>query len=919
MGDSSLSQETGMTCRNPLLDVCYSSTQGMSPDGGETESLFVKISACLWATGSDTDSIHQILRLVRRSYEHGGRRAVSGLIKGWSNAIRSLLARDYFNTSVVGHCKQPRNCRFALRCLGASPSEIDDIIARYDDMCGIPPILLLPQYWRVLLPNPAHSLLMRVIPLSNLGRACPIADAEKVRTSEIEFYKVTGKIPDFEFDFSAISRSYGRLCKKTSSQSHIPLNTHADFHSSREDGGKMEHFIVGMVDRYLSQTIDELVEERPPSDLYDLLGNLALRRDDWSIGTPITDVMYPEISGLGDGLDRRLGLFGLDAAIRSLIAEFPEHVHTDAPYLTFGPFSPNISFDGELPSRVHTLAEEGFKARVITILCLPATIVGGVARHFLDNSMRTDLSVKIGLLSKVKLYDFLVHLNLGDRRGVDSFDHPSVFFRTALSADLTTSTDTPPRSGPMSCLMGFISTVSNDRCWNFLRFAIELGCSPRGFISRHKPPDHVHRCGIMMGEGLSGTYLNVMSGIVRALLHDFMEQFDFYSGATVRDALDFCREHDVMIQDYLDTTDIGGFGASSTQSGDDLIDFNHFDPAEIRRYLILLYVIFGEVPSESTFYSSEYYATFTEETAIRHSQSLGWVFIDCIKPRLYTSRTNEGISPILSHISQITSTLKYVRDEDYINRVCDVVDMIIESCPTIRERLARYNLVAGFPPWLGGLDHPIQLIEGTEVDIPLEDRSMVMRLMACNLEELWDIKYSWVTDDLPSDEDAREIREIMIYLFRVFQSLPEGDHSSTEVEDLHLYTEDMLLEREMFPSYNTYVEELRSIKQQLGLANLDELAEDVARGLRLRQRLDGAHIRNVNPMITLRNRREFLISRTSHLEADGHDFVWSVIQRLHWRYTSSFRGKCVKRDSFLDLLDLLDLPSLSVPILTFVR
>jgi hypothetical protein len=263
--------------------------------------------------------------------------------------------------------------------------------------------------------------------------------------------------------------------------------------------------------------------------------------------------MYPLLGNDPTGLDRRLGLFGLDWAIRELSRAFPGNVLSDSPYLTFGSFPPNLCFDGELPARVCTLAEEGFKARVITIVMLSASIIQGVARYFLDDSMRTDRNVKIGLLSKVKLYDFMVLLNNGDRRGIDSFDMMSVFLRTAVSADLTCATDTPPRLGPRSLLEGYTQSICRREVNRFVAFAVEVGTSPRGFQSRFRPPGWFHMCGIMMGEGLSGTYLNVMSGIVRAIIQDFMVQFDFYGGLTAQDAAHFCETHTVLIQDYLFT------------------------------------------------------------------------------------------------------------------------------------------------------------------------------------------------------------------------------------------------------------------------------------------------------------------------------------------------------------------------------
>jgi hypothetical protein len=206
-----------------------------------------------------------------------------------------------------------------------------------------------------------------------------------------------------------------------------------------------------------------------------------------------------------------------------------------------------------------------------------------------------------------------------------------------------------------------------------------------------------------------------------------------------------------------------------------------------------------------------------------------------------------------------------------------------------------------------------------EVDIPIEDRAMVRRLLTCSLEEFFTIKYSWADEDLPDEEDAREVRETLLRVYRTFRDLPVGTDDDDMIIDLHLYDEDMFVDRNSFPSFNTYKDELQEVKRDLGLADLDEICEIVANGLRFRQLISGAGVVEVNPLIKLRNRRELLISRVSELDGDGHDFSWSDIKSLRWRLQSSFRGKLVLKDSFLDLLDLLDLPSLFVPILTFDR
>lgn len=901
-----------MIHRTDLYDLCRDLTSGYPGVDGECLSLLVKLSSTLWYTGCDISDISSILTKVRKSYDYGGRKAVSMLVKGWSNCIRSILAVSYYDTGNLGYCRRPRNCRFALRKLGATSTEIDNIVSRYGSLCGIPPILLLGPYWRVLLGDAELSVYRRVVPLSNLGRASPGADVAKCVESEVGFFETTGTIPVATFDLTSFGRSFGEMCELSSLSSRIPLNSHSSFDYSRDAGGKLAEFVSGVIDGFLLKTIDDLVPYGPASDLYDVLGNLALRREDWAIGVPITEVMYPGIARHPSGADARLGLFGLLWAILELHNQFSGMVVSSSPYVVLGSMVPELRFDGTLPSKVHTLSEEGFKARVITIVKLSVAIIQGVARFFLDSSMRTDPMIKIGLLSKVKLYDFLVALNTGDRRGVADFRHPSASFRTGLSADLHTATDTPPRRHVRTLLDGFVTSVSRRENASFLRFAVQVGCSQRDFVSRYKPPQHEHRCGIMMGEGLSGTYLNVTSGAIRSVLHDFMFQFDFYGGQTVDDAKAFVLLHHDLIQDFLDQPMLS-FGELSTQSGDDLIDMSFADPPEVRRFLILLYVILGLQPSESTFYSSEYYCTFTEEAAVKTPSSLGWVFLDCLKPRLFSINDPGGTITILSHISQISSTVSYWDDREMISRVCDAVDTLILFNRPIYERVRKYQLVPEFPSWLGGLDHPGRYLDGTEPDVPVEDRAMVIKLLTCPMDKLFEVKYSWASDDLPDEESAREIREVLKYIYRVFCALEEGSMDDEFLMELHTYPESKLVPRDAYVSHNTYRKDLDQVKMSLGLVNLDDIVKHVSAALRFGQCLDDiASTPETNPMVRLRNRREFLLSGSKDLVGDPDLFRWSDIKSLDWRLKSAFQDKVVLKDPFLELLDLHDLPSLSL-------
>jgi hypothetical protein len=211
-------------------------------------------------------------------------------------------------------------------------------------------------------------------------------------------------------------------------------------------------------------------------------------------------------------------------------------------------------------------------------------------------------------------------------------------------------------------------------------------------------------------------------------------------------------------------------------------------------------------------------------------------------------------------------------------------------------------------------------LDGTEHLIPEEDRSLVRKLLTCDLEDMFILKYSWAFDDLPQDNDAAEIRRILKYVYNIFVTLPEGSMDDPEFQELHTYPEEELVPRELFPSYNSYREELACVKNDLGLVNLDDLVSLITSGLKLRIQLDSSSDdEEVNPMIILRRRREFLISGTQTMEADPHEFTWSDIHSLDWRMKISYRGRVVSKDAFLLLVELDDLPSLSVSATTHVE
>ncbi len=68
----------------------------------------------------------------------------------------------------------------------------------------------------------------------------------------------------------------------------------------------------------------------------------------------------------------------------------------------------------------------------------------------------------------------------------------------------------------------------------------------------------------MMGEAMSGVYLNVMSGIVRASIFGFSASFPDYRGTSVSNADDFIRSEGPRIQGWLNTYVLSQFSETSS-------------------------------------------------------------------------------------------------------------------------------------------------------------------------------------------------------------------------------------------------------------------------------------------------------------------------------------------------------------------
>lgn len=874
----------------------------MSSDNRQYIASVAAIKSTFLCSGGPADVCEEVVGYLASTYVRSGLKGFSLLLKGWSKAVRAILSRNYLDTTHIGYCKKPRNCRYALRKCGFTELEILRVINTYDEIAGIPPFLLKMPYARILLELPEISDFKNVIPFANISRCAPESDEAGCTEALVKFFLSTSKIWRNKFDFTALSTRYAGLCSgpRVPKFSRWEASSHSSFDFSRSKGGKMGEIIERVVNDFIYRTIDDIVPTCPEHDLIDMFGHVALRRTDWEEGKPMFDCLYPQFSG-SEPLDQRFGLFGCLWAIFDLRDRYPDEISSSGEFFALGTDVPVIRFSGVIESRVSALPEEGWKARVVTVTPLSIAMLQCILRHALDPFVRADPLIKIGLLSKVKLYDLLVEIH-GSRVGITD-GKPSLFLPSCESVDLTTATDSPYREGVETILRPFVKRVLMGRLDEFSDLVLDLALSPRDFDHALKPESWLHNCGIMMGEGLSGVYLNVMSGIVRWVVDDLEVEFPFYAGNSNDEADNFINEHHDWIQNWLDRTGENRLNSYSSQSGDDLIKFNRHRMGYESRYLKLMYRILGLIPSESTFYSSEFMGTFTEEFCIKNALTNGWIFIDCIKPRLFLPLSSEGLDSIISRIRQISGTLRYSStDIDRVYNTCDAVDVLLNTHPVLRDRIERYGITKCLPGFLGGLDHPSQFLPEVEDFIPEVDKEYIRILSTCTEEEFLNVKYHWVFEDL-TEGTANAVRITMRKIYTYFLSL-EDCSAVDGIIPLQTYLESDIVDRSQFVGYANYSRELARVKSDFGLADLDDIISSYFSAYRFKLTLHGEVVPESNPMIKLRNRRQFLISQSKSIPDFPGDFTWGQVSSLSWRFRTSFKGKVTQKAEFLESLGL---------------
>jgi len=218
------------------------------------------------------------------------------------------------------------------------------------------------------------------------------------------------------------------------------------------------------------------------------------------------------------------------------------------------------------------------------------------------------------------------------------------------------------------------------------------------------------------------------------------------------------------------------------------------------------------------------------------------------------------------------------------------------------------------PAFLGGLDHPIQFEPGYFERLPQSIRNLITTIWGCSDEDFVMVKYSWAYDDITTETKQNAIRSGMLHIFDWYNDLEEGKLGADgKYLPLNTYKESDLLRRADYPSYSSYSLELERRKNSLGMDTLDGIIKQYVSSARFEMTLAEEFDEEVNPLIKLRNRRDFLISKFEHVDSDVTEYTPFMVHDIIWRHKISFGETLVIKDSFLDVIGYNDQASLSLP------
>jgi len=703
-----------------------------------------------------------------------------------------------------------------------------------------------------------------------------------------------------------VERLWRNSPRRVQTKSCWKLSGRGSLDFTQREGGKNRDAASNIVS-FLHTPIIEFIPEQPEDHLYDVTGIRALNVLDWGPEALVWEVLYPglikdaeEPSELPDERFGQIGLLWAFLTLRKeeLISWTSEHEFHNS---CLGLQRPTFHLDIDatfVRARIKPLQEEGWKCRVITITSLAVSIIGMVARDIFDAVIQTDPQISIGLMSKVKLYAFLKQFMSWGADPADPSHHVAVP-GWALSADLQNATNTPSRVLVKDTLDGLLDAMHHP-CDNFLRFAAELACCERKFwpVAGHPIP-RWHARGIMMGEGLSGTFLNAMSATVRSLAHASAREF---GGEIPVDATNcfvdaFLSANAERVQLFLDNVDLHPYGLSS-QSGDDVIDFALVDMSGIFR---MCYRIFEMDPSTSTWFSSKTYATFTEECAVAVEGGRGWHFCDNVKTRLFNTCSDPEI--LLSHWRSISGAIRF-KDLAVKRVVVTLCQTQLRQNQIVSEFYDKTHAPIGLPSNFGGLSHPVGWLPDYTDSLEQVDRNVLYGLNTVHpLEGYKDSIDIYLQDDTRMSVDvSMRIKSLVDFV----EDLMAHGHQIGNLCDMVPQ-----LEGEVFAKTKT---RRKNYKIEHGLVSLPDYVKRVISRFALVESLSPGEFApkvHVNPIPRIRDRLRSLRSKYGIRpipEGQKCPSVYEVIKR-----TKEHMDDFVFNESMVStFLQGLGLPSLAV-------
>lgn len=871
---------------------------------------YLQLEAALLLSGVSSETVQDTCRIIREiSSGPRGYQRVGKTLKSWKSATVAILARlqpsPDEDSCEIPHSRILRRSLHLLRRSGLSPDEISSAVELHGRR-RIPPFFLDPALVRCLIPDPSYDVVRKAVPLANLSRAGPVGGEQEVLSSLSGFQENVTRVPDWSFDLTgSVERMLRSHRFRGSKSSRWEATSRASKDFPRSEGGKVEDFIENYVNRFRYLPVSAFITETG-GDLFDLTGSIVLRDGTYSLDDRFCDVAYPDVGPTETDLlvDSRIGHLGLFWALWELRALEDVEFDADETFPNLGRgYKPSLRVvRGSIDSRVSPVPEAGLKVRVITITAFFVALIGSVARHSVDDPLiEMDPFIRIGLKSKVKLYDFLVKLNSG-HRGVADTVRNRICYDLAVSVDLTTSTDTPDLGTVSSLLRGVSAAISGDPCYNFFQLAVDVAVLPRQFLMPDGSTIRNHKCGIMMGEGLSGIFLNIASAYIRYSIHECIRSFPDYAGSTVEDADFFISNNVERIQTFLDGLTFTD-PCTSVQSGDDMSSLSF---RSLSGHLILMYRVMNFVPS-SAWYESAYFLTFTEEVALNTSDSNGWTFVDTVKPRLFRPLDASGERAVASRIKQIGDSLRYLSDDSVSSVLIPLVDRMLDSCPSLSRVVRKCGIPVGLPTWLGGLGHPAGDDPGYVLTLAQKYRDLVLFLSECEDSVAAEV-FITGNEDYEGNLEARQqvltVVAAMLSGDELVSGIPEGTQ--------WISVESLPVSRLPGEKHSVFLSRRMAFCESNGLVDLDTFCVWLKSTNQVVGRLSGEETPDIPIARQLRMRQEFLFSLLPDSYLGLSDITDEDIFTVYKKLRKQIESRLWHKKSLMQELGLETQPVFSV-------